>query len=264
MSPLPLDSFFGVVAPILQPRYYSISSSPLLHPTQIHVTAAVVEGKTPTGRIHKGVCTSYLSRAEPGVTKLPIFVRRSTFKLPKISDSNGTTTVNGHVGKESKGAYLSPPIIMIGPGTGLAPFRGFMQERCMTMRGSKLEDRKLRLGPAELYFGCRSQKADFIYKSELEKFVSEGVIDNLYVAFSRDQKEKVYVQHKMIDNKYSTWDKIVNGGIVYVCGDARHMAKDVNRTLHRMAMDCGGMTGSEAELFFESMHKQGRYMQDVW
>lgn len=259
MSPLPLESFFGVVSPMLQPRFYSISSSPLLYPNQIHVTAAVVKGKTPTGRIHKGVCTTYLSLAKAGVTKVPIFVRRSTFKLPMRTSITNSDCCNVH-----KDKYItSPPIVMIGPGTGFAPFRGFMQERSIAMRESKGDDRHI-LGSAELYFGCRSKSADFIYEAEIEQFLSDGVIDDLHVAFSRDQEKKVYVQNRMIDNKHSTWERIIGGGFVYICGDARHMAKDVNRTLHKIAMDCGRMSGTEAERFYEMLHAQGRYMQDVW
>lgn len=260
VSPLPLESFFGIISPMLQPRFYSISSSPLLYPNHIHVTAAVVRERTLTGRIHKGVCTTHLSLTKPGISKLPIFVRRSTFKLPKrtlATKSDGFNVYN------EKNNITSPPIIMIGPGTGLAPFRGFMQERSVAMRTSKNHDRNI-LGSAELYFGCRSKSTDFIYESEIEQFLTDGVIDDLHVAFSRDQEKKIYVQNRILDNKDSTWKRIVEGGFVYICGDARHMAKDVNRTLHRIAMDCGRMSGTEAEQFFATLHAQGRYMQDVW
>jgi len=187
-SPIPMENFFGVIAPLLQPRFYSISSSPLVHPDKIHVTAAVVRDRMPTGRVHNGVCTSWLARARAGETRVPIFVRRSTFKLQKpqplsVSQTNGSTSA-------------PPPIIMIGPGTGLAPFRGFMQERQAQIRekGSPAS----RIGEGVLFFGCRNRNTDFIYEEELQEFLADGAIDELHIAFSRDQSEKEYVQHKMV------------------------------------------------------------------
>ncbi|GAB4821850.1 hypothetical protein N2152v2_008896 [Parachlorella kessleri] len=247
-----LGAFFGSIAPHLQPRFYSISSSPKQHPHSIHITCAVVKETMPCGRVHEGVASNWLARARKGGT-VPVFVRRSSFKLP---------------------ADPAVPVVMVGPGTGLAPFRGFVQER------AALAESGAQLGPAHLFFGCRNRKHDFIYQSELEGAVAQGAISQLHVAFSREGKflnvavnvhrsgrpQKDYVQHHMEARGAEVWDVLrpAAGGYLYVCGDARNMAKDVHRTVHDIIVKATGCSNSEAEAQLKRLSDSGRYHKDVW
>lgn len=228
--------------PRLQCRYYSISSSPKLYPTTVHITAVKVEYETPTGRISKGVATSWLAEKHPvsGDTPpplVPIFVRKSQFKLPTRPQT---------------------PIIMIGPGTGLAPYRGFIQERNFVREEGKP------VGETILYFGCRKKAEDFLYQEELEDYVAKGVL-KLHVAFSRDQPQKVYVTHLLEQNAEELWSVIgENNGHLYVCGDARSMARDVHDIVLKVVQEKGNMTEAQALTFVKKMEAQKRYSADVW
>jgi len=228
--------------PRLQPRFYSISSSSKVHKDAVHVTAVVVEYETPTGRTNNGVCTKWLQPMIPDdngntIHRVPAYVRRSQFRLPN---------------------RVQTPVIMIGPGTGLAPFRGFIQERAWHKEQGKP------VGETHLYFGCRNKDKDFIYREELEKFVEDEVL-TLHTAFSRDQEKKVYVTDRLREHMDNLWHLIgKKGAHVYICGDAKMMAKDVRNIILETIKTGGEMSAEDAEKYVKKMEQQKRYSADVW
>ena len=216
----------------LQPRLYSIASSPKAHPEAVHLTVAVVRYEL-HGRQRQGVCSTYLAdRVE--TRPMPVFIHSAKhFRPPEDS---------------------SVPVIMVGPGTGIAPFRAFLQEREAT--GAT--------GLTWLFFGDRNRATDFLYEEEINAWRERGVLHRLDTAFSRDQAEKVYVQHRMLENGADIWRWLAEGGYFYVCGDAARMAKDVDDALHRIVKVEGGKTDEEAAAFVGELKKAKRYRKDVY
>jgi sulfite reductase (NADPH) flavoprotein alpha-component len=216
----------------LEPRLYSISSSPKANPGEVHLTVAAVRYKV-RGRIRKGVASTFLAeRAEPGAA-LPVYVKPAHgFGLPQKADV---------------------PIIMIGPGTGIAPFRAFLQER--RVMGAS--------GKNWLFFGDQRRDVDFLYRDELEAYHKDGLLD-LDVAFSRDQAEKVYVQHRMRERAAALWAWLQDGAHLYVCGDAQRMARDVDVALTHIIAKQGGMDISAAKAYLSGLTRDGRYQRDVY
>jgi len=234
--------------PRLQARYYSISSSPHMYKKSVTITAIWTTGKTKTGRTFNGVATTYLKQKEP-ITKMvdgveevirptvPVFVRKSAFRLPYRHQT---------------------PVIMVGPGTGLAPFMGFIQERDKHRRDGKP------VGETILYFGCRNQSVDFIYEKELRQFEADGTVSQLHLAFSRDSEKKVYVQNLLEQNKQETWALLQKGAHFYICGDAKYMARDVRTVLEDAIKECGGYTTQQVADYLKQMQVKGKLQLDVW
>ena len=222
----------------MTPRYYSISSSPIADGTRCSVTVAVVEGPARSGSgVYHGVCSNHLSRQAAGST-VQAFVKETKvgFRLP---------------------VDPAAPIVMIGPGTGLAPFRGFLRERMA------LKAQGRRLGPAMLFFGCRHPDQDFVYADELKEHAAAGIVD-LHVAFSRHDGKKTYVQDLLKEQVTTLWPLIEQGAIVYVCGDGGRMEPDVKRALVKMYRDRTGDDEAAGEAWMAKLAADGRYVLDVW
>ncbi len=214
-------------------RLYSIASSILAHPNEVHLTVGTVRYEA-FGREKKGVCSTFISDMwDEGATAGVYFHHNKNFKLPKDG---------------------SLPVIMIGPGTGIAPFRAFIEERAAT--GAT--------GKNWLFFGDQHEASDFLYKSEWDAYLESGALSKLDSAFSRDQAEKIYVQDRMRENAAEIWEWISAGGYFYVCGDASRMAKDVNTALIDIAAEHGGMDEKEAAAYIKQMQKEKRYGRDVY
>ncbi|MGY3491781.1 bifunctional cytochrome P450/NADPH--P450 reductase [Bradyrhizobium sp. USDA 4502] len=234
---LPFHLYLEMLS-LLAPRYYSISSSPAGEAQRCSVTVGVVEAPASSGRgIYKGICSNYLARRRAGDTvHATIKETKAGFRLP---DDNAV------------------PIIMIGPGTGLAPFRGFLQERAARKAQGAT------LGPAMLFFGCRHPEQDFIYADELKAFAADGVSE-LHTAFSRADGPKTYVQHLVAAQKDRVWELIQKGAIVYVCGDGGRMEPDVKATLMSIYRERTGVDTDAAARWIEEMGTRNRYVLDVW
>ena len=227
---LSVEDFVGLLRP-MPPRLYSIASSLSAHAEEVHLTVAVVRYDT-HGRKRKGVCSSYL--AERVGDSIPCYFHpNKNFKLPEESDK---------------------PIIMVGPGTGIAPFRAFIEERKAI--GAT--------GKNWLFFGDRSYKTDYLYGNEWESYQKDGLLNRLDLAWSRDQDKKVYVQHKMLEKGAELWNWLDNGALFYVCGDASRMAKDVDHALRTIAQEQGSMSEEDSANWVKSLQKEKRYLKDVY
>lgn len=217
----------------LTPRQYSISSSPLVSPREIQLTVSVVRYRGPDGSLRGGVASTYLADL-PDCTPVPVFLQRSPhFRPPQEPHT---------------------PMIMVGPGTGIAPFRGFLQER-----------RALgHTGPNWLFFGDQHRAQNFYYEEDLLDMVDDGHLNRLDLAFSRDQPQRVYVQHKMLDYGADVWRWLDEGGHFYVCGDAGRMARDVDDALTDIIRTHGGMSSEDAREYKREMVAEKRYVRDVY
>jgi sulfite reductase (NADPH) flavoprotein alpha-component len=217
----------------LQPRLYSISSSQKAHPREVHLTVGVVryyEGR----RLREGVASSFLANRVPPGDEVRVFIQPShRFQLPDHGDT---------------------PMIMVGPGTGIAPFRAFLEERHANGAGGK----------NWLFFGDRSRATDFLYEDELRNHQRSGLLTRLDLAFSRDQEKKIYVQNQMLERGPELWDWLEEGAHFYVCGDAKRMATDVDRALHTLIVRNGGLSATDAKGYVAAMVKNRRYQRDIY
>lgn len=216
-------------------RLYSISSSLKAHPESVHLTVATVKYQS-HGRERGGVASTFLAeRITVGETPIPVFVNQGKgFRLPDPSED--------------------VPVIFCGPGTGIAPFRAFLEERKAT--GAK--------GKAWLFFGEVSEKTCFFYKDQFEGYLADGTLAKLTTAWSRDQAEKIYVQNKMLEHSAELYAWLEQGAIFYVCGDASRMAVDVDKALHTIIEKEGGKTPDEAIAYMAELKAAKRYRRDVY
>ena len=214
-------------------RLYSISSSPKAHPGEVHLTVSAVRYES-FGRKRNGVASTFLADHVSATDFVKVFVQPSHgFKPP----TNGDT-----------------PMIMVGPGTGIAPFRAFLEEReAVSAKGKHW-----------LFFGDQTRASDFLYEEQLTAWQKSGLLTRLDLAFSRDQKEKIYVQDKMLASAAELWSWLEAGAHFYVCGDASRMAKDVDAALHKIIETVGGKSADEAKAYVAKLKTDKRYQRDVY
>lgn len=226
------EAFAGIVLP-LQPRLYSIASSFAAHPDEVHITVGRVEYEA-NSRVHKGVCSNFIADLlETGGT-VPVFIETNeSFRLPDDS---------------------SKPIIMVGPGTGIAPFRAFVEERA----------EQAAAGESWLFFGDQHFSSDFLYQTEWQRFLKQQQLTRMNTAFSRDTANKLYVQHRLLQNSHEVFNWLEKGAHFYVCGDAKRMAKDVKKTLQQIIIRESGKTDEDAAAYIKQLVKNGRYQEDTY
>ena len=219
----------------IAPRLYSIASSPKAHPGEVHLTVAVVKYHTP-GREKYGIASGYLAHGqELNKDEIPVYIQPTKhFHMPPPD----------------------APMIMVGPGTGIAPFRAFLEER--EIEGAK--------GKNWLFFGDQKRASDFLYEAQFAELERKGVLTKFDTAFSRDQAEKIYVQNRMQENGAELWKWLQEGAYFYVCGDAKRMAKDVHQMLITIAQEHGGLSPEAAKEYIEVQFAktEKRYLKDVY
>ena len=224
-------SFIELLRP-LPSRLYSISSSQAAVENEVHITVSRVNYKN-KGRERLGACSSFLADRIELDDELLVYIEKNpNFRLPQ----NGS------------------PIIMVGAGTGIAPYRAFLQER-------EINNQK---GNSWLFFGDRRFSSDFLYQLEWQKLLKKGYLDKIDLAFSRDQEEKIYVQHKLKENQKELFNWLENGANFYLCGDMKYMAKDVQQTLLEIIQLQGGLTPEKAKAYFKKLKKEKRFQADVY
>jgi sulfite reductase (NADPH) flavoprotein alpha-component len=217
----------------LQPRLYSIASSQRLVGESVHLAVAIVRYSVENStRPREGVCSTYLAERTGG--SLPVFVHTAKhFRMPENPDT---------------------PMIMVGPGTGIAPFRAFLQDR----QASGATGRNW------VFFGDQRAATDFLYREEFEPAHASGLLHKFHTAFSRDQDHKIYVQHRMLENGRELFDWLEHGAYFFVCGDAKRMAKDVDAALHTIVETHGGKSPEAAREYVDALKKEKRYRKDVY
>ncbi len=224
-----------LVAPLrkLQPRLYSIASSLAAAPEEAHLCVSIVRYAT-HGRERTGVASGWLAaHAVPDAT-LPVYVQANPhFRLP---------------------ADPATPIVMIGAGTGIAPYRAFMQER--EERGAT--------GKSWLFFGDRNFRTDFLYQLEWQRWLKDGTLGRIDLAFSRDQAEKIYVQHRLLERGAELYRWLQDGARVYLCGDSEHLAPDVQAALETIVAEASGVSGEKAAEYLKTLQREGRFQRDVY
>lgn len=234
--------WFVQLAPPLKNRAFSISSSPLAHPTQVHLTVDVVSWTTPFKRKRQGLCSTWLASLDPEQSiYIPVWFHKGLLPPPPPS----------------------LPLIVIGPGTGCAPFRGFVEERAVQSQSGTI-------APTLLFFGCRNENNDFLYRdfwlshSENDGVLSEAKGGGFYAAFSRDQPQKVYVQHKMQEQSERIWNLLCEGAAIYVAGSSTKMPSDVMVAFEEIISKESGAPRESAVRWLRSLEKAGKYHVEAW
>jgi len=230
---IPFEYLFDLIPPI-QPRAFSIASSLMAHPDEIQLLVAVVNYKTKLVKPRRGLCSTWLASLDPSnkTSRVPVWVKKGTISFPKALDSS---------------------IIMIGPGTGCAPFRSLIEERVSQSAGNCV-----------LFFGCRNSKKDFFFREQWHPLVENGSL-KLFTAFSRDQENKVYVQHRLLENSSLIWNLLAHQqGWFYIAGNSQRMPTDVTEALLEIFMKEGKMDRTKAEEFLRTLESTRHFQSETW